>query len=134
MQYRIQLFPTQGKSEYNCSQVEQGYYIKFKGLCVDDENKSLDDAFCEALGIELPPMQWIETLRQLSGQSLRAFARDCKTDHTQLNNLMKRESPSMNKWMRTLCLMRRASGLSWSRLGKLWDDIYLTDDEKSGKK
>ena len=94
----------------------------------EEESQNLLAAFDEAIGFNAVPMEWIETLRQLSGKSLRGFAKACETTHGHLNNLRSRPSPDMNAWMRRLCLMRKESGLTWSQLGKLWDKTYLDDD------
>lgn len=96
---------------------------------LEEENISLDEAFERALGVSSAArMDWIETLRRLSGKSLRGFAKDCDTSHGHLRNLMDRESRDHNLWMRRLCLMRRSSGLTWTQLGKMWDKIYLDDE------
>jgi hypothetical protein len=76
-------------------------------------------------------MQWIETLRQLSGKSLRSFARSCSTSHTTLTELINKDRPSSNRWMKTICLMRRESGLTGNQIFKLWDKLYLDDETKT---
>ena len=96
---------------------------------MEGENKiSLEEAFLEAIGEDPSDMKWIETLRQLSGKSLRQFAKDTGTSHGHLGNLMRRDSPGMVKWMTFLCKARKESGLTWNQLGKMWDKRYLDED------
>lgn len=124
------MYPSQEINGYNCSHAEQ-WFSNDSGCLgsMGEKSKTLLDAFDEAIGLDSDPMEWIETLRQLSGKSLRSFAKDCGTDHSQLANLMRRPSTSSNKWMKTLCLMRKESGLTGNQLFKLWEKIYLDDKD-----
>jgi hypothetical protein len=78
--------------------------------------------------------EWIETLRRLSGKSMTTFARACGTTVQRVGNLRNRPEGDLHEWKRTECLMRREADISWSRLGKMWDQEYLGDDTVSGKK
>ncbi len=82
----------------------------------------------------LGSMRFIKTVQEITGLGIRELSRAVSQPHSKLLFWRDSEASKMNEFVGFLCRLRKISGLSWSKYGKMLDGEFLDTSKKGDKK